>query len=375
MIFIVRKLIFIFFAGFALLYGQESEEPVQYYQMEPLDDSLFLKIQQEVFIDPPDPKAEIIVDLRDNANQTITIKGALYPFLAFTPETRAKIITFPFKINLQESISLTSVFTDVAEKMKFTKLIEPPTRLQISSTQSYINPYIQIFGGERFGVPIKKDIGISFGMGTPYSGPLETGFVEMNFHILGLRVGGFNSLDGFTELKKENNHNNLYTALGYQLGYVIPLGNFFEISYLDVIDHLSDSQKRNIEKAATAKYRPLVVNGSYFNWELRFPFKTLGSTRAKLYVAQFLDEFHIGFTGRELSLAGNTFDFRFDAMFNSDVRNNQYIIDIIVQRIFESWAFSAFAVGPAVIITKTASGSTGITSGFINIRLKLGTSF
>lgn len=358
-----------------LLYAQDSEEPVLYYQMEPLDDSLFNKIQTEVFIDPPDPKAEIIVDLRDNNNQTVTIKGVLYPYFAFTPETRARITTFPYKINLEEEIGLSSVFTDVIEKMTFRKIMEPPTKLQISSTQSYVNPYLQLFGGERFGVPIKKDIGISFGMGTPYSGPLETGFIEMNFHILGLRVGGFNSLDGFTELKKTNNHNNLYTAIGYQIGYVIPLGNFFEISYLNVMEELSESQKRTVQNAEKNEYKPYVLDGGYLNWEFRFPFKTLGSTRSKLYVAEFLNEWHLGFSGRELSLAGTIFDLRLDALFKSKSRNNQFVIDIIVQRIFESWAFSAFAIGPAVILSRTASGTLGITSGFLNVRFKLGTSF
>ncbi len=39
--------------------------------MERLDDSLFIKIQEEMFIDPPSPKAEIFVDIRDANNQTI----------------------------------------------------------------------------------------------------------------------------------------------------------------------------------------------------------------------------------------------------------------------------------------------------------------
>src|ERR1017187_10978296 len=83
----------------------QQEEPVRYFQMEPLDDSLFIKIQQEVFIDPPDPKAEIITDLRDPNNQTISIKSVIYPFLAFKPETRARIQTFPFKLNLEDNVN------------------------------------------------------------------------------------------------------------------------------------------------------------------------------------------------------------------------------------------------------------------------------
>ena len=87
------------------VFAQEEEEPIVYYQMEPLDDSLFIHIQEQLFIDPPDPKAEIVVDLRQPTDQTISVKGSLYPLLALKPETRAKIITYPFKLNLEETIN------------------------------------------------------------------------------------------------------------------------------------------------------------------------------------------------------------------------------------------------------------------------------
>ncbi|RPI71486.1 MAG: hypothetical protein EHM47_10120, partial [Ignavibacteriales bacterium] len=143
----------------------EDNEPVLFYQMEPFDDSLFITIQEEVFIDPPDPKSEIIVDLRDQANQTISIKGTLYPLLALTPETRAKIVTYPFKLNLEENIHYGSVFTRVFERMRVNKIVSPPTVTQISPSMGYVNPFLQAFGGERFGLPIKNDIGFSFGFG------------------------------------------------------------------------------------------------------------------------------------------------------------------------------------------------------------------
>ena len=101
-----------------VVYAQEEEERIVYYQMEPLDDSLFIHIQQQLFIDPPDPKAEIIVDLRNANDQTIAIKGTLYPLLALSPETRARIITYPFKLNLEETVNYGSVFTNVIEKIK-----------------------------------------------------------------------------------------------------------------------------------------------------------------------------------------------------------------------------------------------------------------
>ena len=100
------------------LFSQEEEEQINYFQMEPLDDSLFIYIQQALFIEPPDPKAEIIVDVRDANNQTISIKGALYPFLALPADIRARVVTYPFKINLEEDIHYGSVFTRVSEKIK-----------------------------------------------------------------------------------------------------------------------------------------------------------------------------------------------------------------------------------------------------------------
>jgi hypothetical protein len=354
--------------------AQDEEEKILYYQMEPLDDSLFIKIQEEVFIDPPDPKAEIIVDLRDPNNQTVSIKGTLYPFLAFTPETRAKIITFPFKINLQETINMGSVFTRVIERMRFGKVFAPPTALQISSTLQYINPFFQIFGGERFGFAIRKDIGISIGSGTPYTGPLETNFVEVNFHILGFFGGLFNSIDAMTDLKDENNYNNLFVTNGLQLGYVLPLGNFLQVSYTKVLDEPSTNEIERWRKYETRNYKVKIITGSYFNWEFRYPISVLASTRAKFYVARYLDEWHIGFTGRELSLAGSTFDFRFDAMPHSNVRQPQYILEALVQKIAAGYAFSAIAFGPSLIFSNTTNGNFGLISVFANLRLKVGTS-
>lgn len=352
----------------------QDEEPVLYYQMEPLDDSLFIQIQEEVFIDPPDPKAEIIADLRDPNNQTVQIKGTLYPFLAFTPETRAKIQTYPFKINLEETIGYGSVFTRVIEKMRLNKIISPPTLYQISPTLSYINPFVQLLGGERFGIPIKNDIGISLGIGTPYSGPLETNFVEANFHLLGVRGGIFSSIDAIPQIQKENSHNNLYFTHGFQIAYVIPFGNFFEIGYLDVTTEPSTTQQTRWTQNNTSEFSAKIVSGSYFNFELRYPLHVLGATRGKFYAAKYIGEWHIGFTGRELALAGSVFDFRFDAMPHSDVRQPQYVFDILVQRIFDNWAFSAIALGPSFVMSKNSSGNFSVISLFLNVRAKIGTS-
>ncbi len=353
----------------------QEEEKIVYYQMEPLDDSLFIHIQNEVYIDPPDPKAEIIVDLRDPNDETISIKGSLYPFLALTPETRAKIITYPFKINLEETVNYGSVFTRVIDKLSLKKVFAPPSLTQISSTRYFINPFLQIFGGERFGLPLKNDIGLSLGLGTPYSGPLETNFMEANFHILGFKAGFFTRIDGFVTIKDVNNHNNLYVTSGYQFSYVLPFGNFFEIGFQGPFSKPTDADYQQFQKYDTLGYHAKIVDSEYLDWELRYPISLLGSTRGKFYVAKYLGELHIGYTGRELSLAGSTFDFRFDAMPKSDVRQPQYVVDLLVQKVFETWAFSAFALGPSAVFSRQDTGNFGIISIFLNFRLKVGTSF
>ncbi|MCE7857638.1 MAG: hypothetical protein DYG97_14070 [Ignavibacteria bacterium CHB3] len=317
----------------SFLFSQEEEEQINYFQMEPLDDSLFIHIQQALFIDPPDPKAEIIADLRDANNQTISIKGSLYPFLALPPEIRARVITYPFKINLEEDIHYGSVFSRVIEKIKINKVLDPPSKQQISSTMWYINPFFEMFGGERLGIPIKKDIGLSFGLLTRYEGPLNTNFLEANFHILGVYGGVYTNVDPLVTSFKDNNHNNLIFTNGYQIGYVFPFGNFFEISYLSSVDDFSESQKTS-----------------------------------------FLNEWHFGFDFREMSLAGSTFDFLFDAMTSSEHRNPQYVMTLTVQKVAESWAFSAFSLGPSLILSRLEDGSFGVYKIFLNMRFKMGSS-
>ena len=365
------------FPAFSLVRAQnEQGEKIEYYQMEPLDDSLFIKIQQEVFIDPPDPKAEIIADLRDPNNQTISIKGVLYPFLALKPETRAKIITYPFKLNLEEQINFGSVFSRVLEKLRIQKVFTPPTLYQISSTLGYINPFLQLFGGERFGVPIKQDIGLSFGLGTPYSGPLETNIVEGDFHILGFYGGVLGKVDALSETLNSKYYNGIYVTNGYQIGYVVPFGNFFEFSYQHIITPptKTDSIYFNRNNIDSLNLKSKILNGSYYSWELRYPISILGSTRAKFYVAKYLNELHLGFTGRELSLAGSTFDFGFDAMPSSDVRQPEYIFNLMVQKIAENWGSSAFALGPTLVLSKDNKGNFGAVTVLFNVRLKIGTS-
>lgn len=349
-----------FVPAVSMIHAQnESGEIINYFQMETLDDSLFIKIQQEVFIDPPDPKAEIIADLRDPNNQTVSIKGVLYPFLAFKPETRAQIITYPFKINLEEQINYGSVFLRVIENLKINKIFAPPSLYQISSTLNYINPFLQLFGGEQLGIPFKKDIGISLGVGTPYSGPMETNIIQAGFHILGFYIGAIGSVNSLAQSLTSKTYNQLYATNGFQLAYVIPLGNFFEINYQNIVTKLNslDSVYFNRNNVDSLGLVSKILHGPYYSWELRYPVSVLGSTRAKFYVARYLNEMHIGFTGRELALAGSVFDFSFDAMPSSDVRAPEYECNLMIEKVGDMWASSAFAIGPSVIFSKDYNGN------------------
>ncbi len=364
----------------------QEEEPIIYYQMEPLDDSLFIHIQEQLFIDPPDPKAEIIVDLRNENDQTISIKGSLYPLLALSPETRARIVTYPFKLNLEETINFGSVFTRVVDKIKIKNVVKPPTKFQISSTLGYINPFLQLLGGERFGWSLIKDVGFSFGIETEYSGPLETNYMEAGFHMLGFYGGIYSSIDAIPELRGSNGHNNLYVTEGFRVYYVIPFGNFFEIGFISSTNDFTDSQREIylykgvnggnvvLNPDGTIRYQPYLFEGDALTWEFRYPLKVMGSTRSKVYVASFMDETHIGFFGREMSLAGSVFDFRFDAMVSSPAREPQYVFDIIIQKIFDYWAFSSLAIGPSGTLGTLDDGSFGFTTIFLNFRIKVGTS-
>jgi len=370
-----------------------DEEVIRYFQMETMDDSLFIRIQEEMKIDPPNPKAEIVVDLRDPQNQTVTIQSMVFPFLAFSPETRARIMTFPFKLNLEEQTTYTSVFTRVIKRIKIRNLVQPPLRTQILSTRGYVNPYFQFYGGERMGFAIKKDIGITLGTGTPYSGAMESDMIEFNLHALGARVGLVTaatalvgktlnqSLAGDTAssfvLNQGNRMHLHYATSALQAGYVIPLGNFFEVGYQKVLEEMAPTDQGFILADSAAGYRPKVMTNSYFNWEFRYPMRNQGSTRAKAYFALYQNEFHLGYTGRELVLVGSNFDLRFDFMFPQGRRRDrpaQLVLECLVQKIAEGWASSVISVGPSLIIGVNDRGKLGVNTLFFNLRVKLGSS-
>jgi len=59
---------------------------------------------------------------------------------------------------------------------------------------------------------------------------------------------------------------------------------------------------------------------------------------------------------------------------HSDVRQPQYVVEALIQKVAANWGFSAFAIGPSLVISHNDRRNFGIISIFLNARLKVGTS-
>jgi hypothetical protein len=193
-------------------------------------------------------------------------------------------------------------------------------------------------------------------------------------------------VDAMIEAVKTQNQNDIIFSEGFQINYVVPFGNFFEFGYFKATSKIGEERRHrylHVEEGTTVlnpdssiKYQARIIHDeqSYLNWEFRYPVSILGSTRGRVYVSQYLDEWHFGFAFREASLAGSTFDLSFDGMPRSKYREPQYNINLLVQKIMEGWGFSAFAIGPSASLSRLDDGGFGFTKIFVNLRFKIGTS-
>ncbi len=247
---------------------------------------------------------------------------------------------------------------------------------------SFINEYFTLFGGERLGLPIDRNLGIglSLGFGSPYSGPLETNFYEANFHILGGAIGAFNSFGDVGDFYPKNNFNNVYSTLGFQASYSFPLSDIIRFQYQQVINEISKSAKdeilnktRVISSDGTV-FEPKFLTGHYINFEIRYPISVLASPFGKIYLADYEHEWHFGMRFYEMSLGykiQTKFDFRFDYMIKDmdNIRQPQLSCDLLFSNLFESFA-KDFAFGPSFSFSKLPGGF-GLLKAFINLRIKL----
>ena len=360
------------------------------------DDSIFVKLQDQLGVSPPAESYTLVVNIADpNPNNQYVVFGdeadpsslrAAWSQLTKDVQTGLLNWAGTNKENLNaKKLNYASVFIDVFKRIKIKDVIAPPRRdRDIRPTTAYINPYFQAFGGDYVGIPLKSSVGFSFGFGTPYSFPLETDVVGGKFHLLGASVGINGRIKEFAARTNANgagassfnSFNNIYGPnLMLQFSYVIPFGNFFEIGYTTVLDSgVTDLPSPYINQQTGQVLPNNVLHGNYVNFEGRYPFRTFGSTRAKVYVARFYDETHIGFLGREMRLAGSVFDTRIDATLKG-IRNFQIAIDIMVANIGEGFAFSSFAIGPSIRLSKLTTGKMGFLTVLVNARMKLGDFF
>ncbi len=366
------------------------------------DDSVFVRIQDEMAVDPKLSTFTVIVNVSDADpnNHYVVIGEETDPtkiqvsWNNITKPVQQKLLNWsaPNKINLaQKKYNYISVFVEALKRIKIKEVISPPKKeREILNTTAYINPYLNFFGGEPLGIPLKKSFGFSFQLGTPYSGPLETDLIAGNFHLLGAKVGVTTRIKelvrkrdaGATSGEKEStfgNYNNIFTPkLGLQASYVLPFGNFLEASFFSVLDSGDYDPplkvKNNLDTAINGAYMPNIniTKGSYFNFEFRYPIRTFGSTRAKIYIAKYFGEFHAGYSAREIRLAGSVFDLRMDYTFSNARRNWQFLWEAYVSNISESFGLSSFAIGPSVRLTKTPNGQFGVVTAMVNARLKIG---
>lgn len=366
------------------------------------DDSIFILVQDDMAIDPKLESFTLIINISDPnpMNQFIVLGDELDPGatrMAWSQISKKiqdglKNWTGTNKENMNlKKLTYTSVFLDVIKQIKIKEFIAPPKKERIiRSTTGYINPYLQIFGSEPLGIPIKRSFGFTFGLGNMYSGPFESDEVSIGFQMLGVnisyitRIKEFNTHDLAAD-SVENKPWKQYNAIfvpprAIKLTYVIPLGNFLEVGVFSEFKEVGvpsggGPPKYLFRNQLDGTIMPNnLMTGTSMIGELRYVFRMFGSTRSKFYIGYYGHEINIGYLGREMRLAGSVFDFRFNITLKK-VRNFQILVEGMISNIAEGFALNSFAIGPSIRLSKLDTGRFGMLTAALNMRLKLGDFF
>lgn len=366
------------------------------------DDSIFIIAQDDMGIDPKLESFSIVVNITDpNAQNQFVVLGdesdpsaQRYAWSQLSKRVQDGLVNWSGtnKENLnQKKLDYASVFIDVIRQIKIKEFIAPPKRERvIRNTTAYINPYFTVFGWEPLGIPVKRSIGFTFGIGNKYSGPFESDEVGAGFNMLGVnityvtRIRELNTHDLGTD-SVENKPWKQYNAIfmpprGIKLTYTIPLGNFLEVGVYSEIKETGVTPGGGpplytFYNAKDSTVMPNnIVTGSNLIAEFRYPFRMFGSTRTQVYAAYYMNEMNIGLFTRESRLVGSVFDFRINATLKK-IRNFQLLVEIMVSNIAEGFALNSFAVGPSIRLSKLDTGKFGLLSAFVNFRFKLGDYF
>lgn len=368
------------------------------------DDSIFFYAQEDMGIDPKMESYTLIVNISDPnpMNQYVVLGDEADPSAQRFAWSQLSKRVQDGLINWQGSnkenmnpnrLDYASVFIDVIRQIRIKELVAPPSRERaIRNTTAYINPYFQLFGGEKLGLPIKRSMGFTFGLGSKYTAPFESDLVSVGFNIIGIGINYNTAIDNLNTLEIDSGstesglplkqYNNIYfPRRAIELTYVIPLGNFLEVGVFTEIKSATSTANEHgpkyifYENGDSSKPMPNnIVKGTYVNAEFRYPFRMFGSTRTLFYVAYYANETHIGLFTRESRLVGSVFDFRTDFLLKK-IRNFQILIEIMVSGIGEGFALNSFAIGPSIRLSKKENGKFGLITAFVNARFKLGDFF
>lgn len=361
------------------------------------DDSVFLDLQREMSIDPLCSVYILVVNISDmnpenhyivfGEEEDATSIRAAWNTLYL--KTQQKLINWcgTNKSNL-ESIrySATTPFTSGLSSVRVNEIYSSVKYYwEAQGKLNYINPYFQLFGGERLGSSLKGSLGASFGIGTKYSGPFESDQISVGLNVIGLSLNYVTRLEGLNtqtlNSKGEgspfvNQYNNIFSPPNaWEINLVLPFGNFFEFGFYRPFGEINKGgpvRYTFFQNGDSSKSMPNnIVEGNYFNCEIRYPFRFFRATRSQLYAAYYLKEVNVGFFTRESRLAGSVFDLRINYNI-SNVRNNQLLFEFMVSNIFSGFGMTSLAVGPSFRFTKLESGNFGMHTFFINARFKLG---
>ena len=366
------------------------------------DDSIFIIAQDDMGIDPKLESFTVVVNISDPnvQNQYVVLGDELDPsatrfaWSQLSKRVQDGLINWQGtnKENLnQRKLDYASVFIDVIRQIKIKEFVAPPKKERIiRNTTAYINPYFTIFGWEPLGIPLKRSIGFTFGMGSKYSGPFESDEISAGYNMLGVnisyvtRIRELNTHDlgsDSTENKPWKQYNAIFMPpRGLKLTYTIPLGNFLEVGVYSEIKETGVEPGGGpplyiFRNAIDSTIMPNnLVTGSNLIAEFRYPFRMFGSTRTQVYAAYYMNEMNIGLFTRESRLVGSVFDFRVNATLKK-IRNFQLLVEIMVSNIAEGFALNSFAVGPSIRLSKLDTGKFGLLSAFVNFRFKLGDFF
>jgi hypothetical protein len=394
--------IFLLFVKYAFPQEDDYQNPRKwtYFKIDPAkisDDSLFYFLQidcnPEISDDQILQSVKIYVDLRDASKRKIFLGNPLekntasFQWEILSDYVRNGLLNYigPNKFNLSPNIiNYSSPFYYGYKELNPGKLIRPVAgEKQFTGALNFINPYLQLFGGEKLGIPIKSSIGVTFAIGNKYSGPFESDQFSFGVNLYGVsfnylsRIKGLNTSDFYYSNELVGQFNNIFNpATAFEISYAIPFGNFLEIGYMNIpVRNNLKGFPNYIYYDIKGKQMPNnILWGNYFNFELRYPFSLMEAERSQVYAAYYAHEVHIGLFTRDSKIGNTVFDFRTNFTF-SDLRNFQILSEIMFSGFSENFGLRSLAIGPSLRFTKLEFCKFGLHTLMLNARLKIGDYF